>query len=495
MTSNVAEQEPLSVATFLSGKHPSGQYLSENALFTGSDTAPKSVTGKTLLSRVACLIRAIDTFDTEHWALTCQDTEHFITGLLALVATGKTICLPANCQPGTLGSISEHSRILLTDGSGMGFRGKQLSFNDITSTDSDACGIQPRCQKASLVFYTSGSSGEPKAIVKRLHQLEAEINAQEQLWGQQLQNACFMACVAHQHIYGVLFRILWPLLAGRSVDCKQYDYPEQLLAQIRQHSRVALIASPAQLERLPEELNWVDGREHLAAVFSSGAPLPAKAATKTQQLLNQLPIEVLGSTETGGVAWRQQHAEKINGWKPIPGVTISLDGKQLQVFSPWLDDPDAGFVMGDTAELLENNCFLLKGRADLIVKIEGKRLSLNEMSSHLENSILVDQAKVVVLEGQRNQIGAVIVLTTEGTSLLNNSGRLTLSRKLRQGLALYFDNVTLPRKWRYLNTMPVNAQGKLVQSELVQLFTDKPLYSGATSANKGKEVIAGQDNV
>ncbi|MCV6071529.1 AMP-binding protein, partial [Escherichia coli] len=64
-----------------------------------------------------------------------------------------------------------------------------------------------------------------------------------------------------------------------------------------------LVSSPALLKRLNEEHNPVAIR----CVFSSGGPLPNQAAQHSHLLFGSLPIEVFGSTETGGIAYRQQH--------------------------------------------------------------------------------------------------------------------------------------------------------------------------------------------
>ena len=114
--------------------------------------------------------------------------------------------------------------------------------------------------------------------------------------------------------------------------------------------------------------------------------------------------------------------------------------------------------------------FALRAGADKIVKIEGKRVSLTEVVRRLHNSSLVDNAEVIMLEQQRRQIGAIVVLTAQGQNLLSREGRLAVSRQLKKTLSQHFEAVTLPRKWRYPRSLPVNSQGKLVRSELTRLF-------------------------
>ena len=425
-----------------------------------------------LLQECFQLAKTIQTFDQPSWGLSCQNTKDFIVGMLALVLSGKTICLPPNGKPGTLTDLSDHAEMLITDGSGKGFAGQFFSLNSLHELAIDSEDFTFPEKKATFIFFTSGSSGQPKAVIKKLSQLETEIQSLETLWGEELSGSITLSCVAHQHIYGVLFRILWPLLAGRTIHCDQFEYPETLLKEICSHDSVTLIASPAQLDRLPDDLEWHKVTGQLKAIFSSGAPLSANGAETTQNYLGKLPLEVLGSTETGGVAWRQQSPEPgaVHWWHTLPAVKARIEEGLLKVFSPWTDQPEKGYTMGDKAELIGDNAFILKGRADLITKIEGKRVSLSEVSDRLITSELVEEAIAVVLEKKRKQIGVVIILSSAGRAVMESEGRLALSRKLKQTLAYHFEAVTLPRKWRYPSAMPVNSQGKLVRSDLVKLF-------------------------
>ena len=456
---------------------PSESTLSLQAFFAhGTDNQVaiynngQTLTYREVISQSLRLASMIAQSSEQHWGLFCEDTGHFIISLLALLAAGKTVCLPANNQPGTLADLADHATMLLTDSDGEGFTGQCYQYQQLDILARDAL-VDLQLEKTSLIFFTSGSSGQPKAIHKQLWQLEHEIKAQEQKWRATLNDSVILACVAHQHIYGLLFRVLWPLLAGRVIDTQQHHYPESLLASMAQHKRVAIIASPAQLERLPAELDWSVCRQRVTAVFSSGAPLQARFAAEAEHYFSVLPLEILGSTETGGVAWRQQDSKPDTVWHPLPAVRVQLaKNGLLTVFSPWLDHPEEGCVMGDRAEIMANQSFLLKGRADQIVKIEGKRVSLTEMSQRLGCHPLVESSVLTVVQTARQQLGAIVILTQEGRLLLDQQGRLALTRLLKKTLSQHFETVTLPRKWRFVDSMPVNAQGKLVHSELARLF-------------------------
>ena len=72
--------------------------------------------------------------------------------------------------------------------------------------------------------------------------------------------------VSHQHIYGMLFRIFWPLVSGGVSADKSADYWEQLERKLSPET--TLVTGPAHLMRLPAAANFVaeshavDARHH-----------------------------------------------------------------------------------------------------------------------------------------------------------------------------------------------------------------------------------------
>ncbi|MFP3656715.1 AMP-dependent synthetase, partial [Burkholderia sp. SIMBA_052] len=76
------------------------------------------------------------------------------------------------------------------------------------------------------------SSGRPKPIRKTLAQFNAEVHTLERQWGALVGDATMLASVPHHHIYGLLFRVLWPLAAGRAFDRAVSIEPLHLQTQI-----------------------------------------------------------------------------------------------------------------------------------------------------------------------------------------------------------------------------------------------------------------------
>jgi hypothetical protein len=113
------------------------------------------------------------------------------------------------------------------------------------------------------------------------------------------------------------------------------------------------------------------------------------------------------------------------------------------------------------------------GRADRIVKIEEKRVSLDTLEKQLMASSLVEEARVIAAQEehqQRQRIAAFVVLSNEGRTRLAELGKLALNRTLRELLSLHVEAIALPRSWRYLDALPVNAQGKTTHAALLELL-------------------------
>jgi acyl-coenzyme A synthetase/AMP-(fatty) acid ligase/3-hydroxymyristoyl/3-hydroxydecanoyl-(acyl carrier protein) dehydratase len=283
--------------------------------------------------------------------------------------------------------------------------------------------------------------------------------------------------VSHQHIYGLLFNVLWPLAAGRAIDAKTFYFPLELIGALAERDGL-LVSSPAHLKRLPELSARAKISNRLRAVFSSGGPLSFEVASDVKRLLGLVPIEVYGSSETGGVAWRQQHIKTDEAWIPMPGVTYRIDSEAgvLEVRSPHLPN-EAWFRTADRALSLKDTRFLIKGRTDRIVKIEEKRISLAAIERQLTASSMVADAHVIVMEGHRPRIAAFIVPSVNGRSKLGEFGELVFNRMLRDALSQSIEPVGIPRVWRYLDALPTNAQGKTTYASLSALLDGKPSRS------------------
>ena len=188
-------------------------------------------------------------------------------------------------------------------------------------------------------------------------------------------------------------------------------------------------------------------------------------------MLGVAAVEVLGSTETSGVAWRQQLKGSPARWTPLATVETraSADG-YLEVRSPFTG-LSGWLTMGDLVRYSSDGTFDLLGRGDHLAKIEDKRVSLAEIERCLlEHASVSDVAAVALEDGARQYVGVVVQLSAAGAAKLADSGPREIDEELRASLRGRIETVALPRKFRYVDAIPVDTQGKRQPATMRRLF-------------------------
>ncbi len=399
----------------------------------------------------------------QRWALDLDDTLEFAGALLGCWCAGKTPVL----APATL---LQQSTVAI-DGviQAASSRDARVPAVALRALPRGSTGSGSVSGESDFVVYTSGSTGVPKEVQRRVANVEAELAVLESLCGERMGGCSVYSTVSHRHIYGLLFRVLWPLSTRRPFATFDFEYPEQLAGAASRDA--ALISSPAVLKRLA---NLPARAAEWLAVFSSGGLLPAEAAADAARVLGAVPIEVLGSTETSGVAWRQQSRAAATAWRPLRSVETRASAEgYLEVRSPFSGEIE-WLTMGDLVRFAADGTFELLGRGDHLAKIEDKRVSLAEIEQRLLDSPWVEDAAAVALDdGARQYVGVVLQLTAAGADELECRGPRQFNAQIREFLRGRIEPVALPRKFRHVAAIPVDSQGKRQPVAMKHLFEPK----------------------
>ncbi|TPV96805.1 MAG: AMP-binding protein [Myxococcales bacterium FL481] len=316
---------------------------------------------------------------------------------------------------------------------------------------SNASIVLPAGQRL-VSLWTSGSTGEPQLHHKDARQLLGEAEMLREAFGLQRADR-LLATAPPEHVYGLLFGVVLPLVSGSSfVDASPLQ-PTAVAAVRRAATANVLVSVPAHLRALvslgPHEL---DG---LRRVFSSGAPLLSDTARSLHQRHQVTVTEVLGSTETGGIAWREQVAADTR-WRALPGVKLQQDdAARLVVASPFLPDGIDRWTSAEHVTFASDGGFVHHGRIDGIVKVAGKRVALAELERALFAMPGVTDAAVAAREisGARGtEIAALVV-----GDRLDAAG-------IRAALLRRFDRVVVPRRVAVVDRVPRGANGKVTKS-------------------------------
>jgi acyl-CoA synthetase (AMP-forming)/AMP-acid ligase II len=406
--------------------------------------------------------RALSAARVSRIALFTSDTWDFALALVGAWRAGVAVVLPGDALPGTCAEVAPHVDAFVGDFPDALPRPRLVAAPVVEGAARLTFDAPP----LGLTVFTSGSTGAQQPFEKRMSQLSAEVTCLEETFGPRVGEATVLSTVTHQHIYGLLFKVLWPLCAGRPFVSETLFFHEALISAAAALPEVALVASPAHLKRLPAFLDWSPLRDRARAVFSSGGPLAWDAAQQTHALLGRAPVEVYGSSETGGIAWRERSSEQAP-WQRFADVALEVEpaSRLLRVRSPKLPDA-AWFQTADQAALSPEGTLTLLGRQDRVVKLSEKRVSLDAVEEALRACPQVADARVVVLADEPDRLGAVVQPSDAG----RDEDARALAEALRGRLVDRIAPVGIPRRFRFVNALPLDARGKTTQAALLRLF-------------------------
>lgn len=414
------------------------------------------------------------------WLIAEADAYNLAVGVFATLHAGHQAVLPANLQPGHLADLASTVNGVIADADSLPYATHVMPLYE-TGHGNLGMDLAPLDDgTAEIILHTSGTTGDPLAIRKPLHCLDAEVAALDGTFGDLLSDPSqggVYSTVPAYHIYGLLFWILWPLATGRPLVAGLISYPEELVPTPTGAPVSILVSSPAFLKRVRSilDLDYLKTRHSL--VFSSGGLLPPEVGAFYNAELSQPIVEVYGSTETGGIGYRSVvDAAVPSRWTPLPGVDLSIDpDKEVLAVKSSFIPAGEWLLTGDLAEIGEDGCFELGSRVDRIVKLEELRVSLAEMEMRLRSCPEVEAVNIFPLsvkEGARQSLAAVVQPSTAGWTLLASNGKQVMKETLTAALKPHFSAVVLPRKWRFVRQIAENDQGKTTQAALDALFTD-----------------------
>lgn len=282
----------------------------------------------------------------------------FFTALLAK----KKVCLLNTNKYAYIKELFNDDTLFISDTSEMQLNISQLlcAAANITNTDAADCAVLKGLTistAADVHFYTSGSTGKPKIIEKKFSYLEREVEELFSCFGEDITDSLFLTSVLHYHVYGFLFYVLLPLAVQCPIFSSRINYLETC-AGFSSWKKITFVSSPAFLKRivkipLTPSTRWT--------VFSSAGALDAAGSANCADIFGTEAIEIYGSTETGGIAWRKQKTNPL--WRPFPCVSISAaPDNTFTARSPYFDGTVTG---GDLIACTDEGLFTLLGRVDL----------------------------------------------------------------------------------------------------------------------------------
>lgn len=315
---------------------------------------------------------------------------------------------------------------------------------------------------ADVVFNTSGSTGGAKRIVRTEESLSLDaasiVASFPEIWNERL---VVVSSVRPEHMYGALWRVRCPAIAGCDVDASVVVSVEELSAACLRFGKIVFVTTPSFLEKALEHPDFDKLKGFFGAIVTSGSLLRTETALEVAARLGCCPVEIFGSTETGTVAYRRQTDGEL--WNVVDKVAISLsEDNRLIVDSPFaMERPH---IMGDVVTIESAREFRLIGRADRRVKILERYVSLSEVEAAILTHPFVSRVRVETTADAVSRLGALIVLSDEGVKALSKGTYAEMSSRLRRDLTATLGSFAFPRRMRFVRALPVNEQGKTTLS-------------------------------
>ena len=330
-----------------------------------------------------------------------------------------------------------------------------------------------------IEFQTSGSTGCAKTIVKTVASITADVEMLHQAFPDLFGPKPYvLTTIRPEHMFGTLWRMRLPELAGCEVHPETIVSVEELAAAARGREKTLLVTTPSFLEKAVESEDFQTLKESLVGIVTSGSLLKGGISRRVKELTGISPTEIFGSTETGSVAWRRQ--ENGETWTLFDAVEAErTDDGRLRVDSFF--SMERPYVMGDCVEFVASRSFLLLGRADRNVKILEKYVSLPQLEAAMESHPYVAKAHAVASDEAVARIRAIVELTSEGKAALKCGTYSQLTAKIKREIAS-IEPFAFPRRIRYLNSFPYNEQGKLVRLQIMPILESR--YQEPVSENE-----------
>lgn len=312
-----------------------------------------------------------------------------------------------------------------------------------------------------ITFSTSGSTGEPKLIVRDFYFLEQDaMHLGEMLQG----SRHVIGLVPPHHIYGFIYTILIPkVLQARRSD-QRFRRPAAIMRDLEPGD--ALIGFPHiwQLcaktkERFPASVIGT----------TSTGPCPPEVIRTLRRLGLQTMIEIYGSSESGAMGYRTNPDDPLTlmstwqRWGDDRFVRTLEDGS--------VSEP---FAFQDVLEWVDETHFRVKKRLDSAVQVAGINIYPARVCETLRSHSAVADCAVRLMRPEEGDRLKAFVVLKEGISPGS-----ALTDDLRTFLAKRLSHLEQPKSIVFGPALPRNEIGKLadwtIDSKTVAMTLDQAL--------------------
>ncbi|MGC8480777.1 MAG: class I adenylate-forming enzyme family protein, partial [Acidimicrobiales bacterium] len=318
----------------------------------------------------------------------------------------------------------------------------------------------------ALIFFTSGTTGRPKAVLVRQGALAANLAALQMAWEwSQDDTLCLTLPLFHMHGLGI--GLLGSLWTGGSLYLRAGFDASFVLEAAAQRRASMLFGVPTMYHKLADA-GGRDALSSLRLIVSGSAPLSKELHEAMRTASGSYPLERYGMSETAMLTSNPLRGIRKPGSVgfELPGVRLRLaDGdageilvKGPNVFREYLENPiatadafvDGWFRTGDIGRFDEDGYLSIVGRAKELIITGGYNVYPREVE---EVITLVPGVREAAVVGEPSpKWGEIVVAYVVGTA---DPG--TIATACSSQLSPY----KCPREIRFIDAVPRNHMGKI----------------------------------
>jgi len=353
----------------------------------------------------------------------------------------------------------------------------------------------------TIIMYTSGTTGRPKAVPLRHHAFVSYVLENVEPASPEIEERNLLS-VPFYHVAGFQ-SMLSSIYGGRTIVLmRQFDVDEWFrTVEMEKVNRSMLV--PTMLKRIIDHPDF--GKYNLSSlkvITYGAAPMPFDVITKAIKMLPWVRfINAFGQTETastitalgpedhiieGTEEEREKKLKRLTSsiGRPLPDVEIKIVDEEGNPLPPnqtgeiwargprvmtgyWKDDqktaetitPDGWLRTGDMGWMDEEGYIYLAGRADDMIIRGGENISPEEVEDVIESHPKVEEAAVIgVPDPEWGQEPRAIVVVKRGETVT--------SEEIIEYCRLRLAGFKRPRSVIFVPSLPRNPMGKVLRKKL-----------------------------
>jgi acyl-coenzyme A synthetase/AMP-(fatty) acid ligase len=324
-----------------------------------------------------------------------------------------------------------------------------------------------------LITFTSGTAGEPKAVV----------HAQRYLTGQRLQAEHWLDARAGELVWCTaasgwsksarnVFIAPWIRGAAALLHDARFD-PQERLALLDEEPVAVLCMAPTEYRVLAKRAQ-PRGTATLRGLVAAGEALNPEVLRAWHEATGLWVRDGYGQTETGQITGMPLGRDAVPGsmGRPLPGIRAWVDDGELVLdpgtvptfFRGYIgeDAPEGPWRTGDRVTQDGHGFLFFEGRTDDVIISAGYRIGPFEVESALvEHPAVAEAAVVAAPDDERGAIVRAVVVLRDGHAPSD-----ALARELQDHVKAQTAPYKYPRVVDFAAELPKTASGKVRRAAL-----------------------------